>query len=136
MYEATRRIRTDGKFTYRANLVDDVADLLDENTRVGAVEASCEFTPAMLPALERAIEHPDMTEELAEILSTRVVEIEYEVSTDVSVQRVKSAGARVWSLPLPSGFGLTTVPARWAVLSTGTCSTETGATVAKRDLLQ
>ena len=31
----------------------------------------------MLPALERAVEHEDMTEELAEILSTRVVDVEY-----------------------------------------------------------
>ena len=80
------RIRTDGKFAYRENLVDDVADLLDENTRVGAVEASCEFTQAMLPALAEAVEHPDMTEELAEILSTRAVEVEYRVETGVNIE--------------------------------------------------
>lgn len=80
------RIRTDGKFAYREDLVDDVADLLDENTRVGAVETSCEFTQAMLLALDEAAEHPDMTEELAEILSTRVVEVEYEVSTGVNMR--------------------------------------------------
>ena len=32
------------------------------------------------------VEHPDMTEELAEILSTRVVDIEYEVSTGVTAR--------------------------------------------------
>jgi hypothetical protein len=32
------RIRTDGKFAYRGDLVDDVADLLDENTRAVEVE--------------------------------------------------------------------------------------------------
>ena len=80
------RIRTDGKFAYREELVDDVADLLGENTRVGAVEASAEFTQAMLPALRKAVEHEDMTEELAEILSTRVVKVEYRVETDVSVR--------------------------------------------------
>ncbi|WP_435078428.1 DUF7692 domain-containing protein [Halococcus sp. AFM35] len=80
------RIRTDGKFAYREGLVDDVADLLGENTRVGAVENSCEFTQAMLPALAEAVEHEDMTPELAEILSTRVVDVEYEVSTGVSVR--------------------------------------------------
>jgi len=80
------RIRTDGKFAYREELVDDVADRLDENTRVGAVEASCEFTQAMLPALERAVEHEDMSPELAEILSTRVVDVEYQVSTGVDVR--------------------------------------------------
>lgn len=80
------RIRTNGKFAYREDLVDDIADLLDENTRVGAVEASCEFTQAMLPALTEAVEHPDMTEELAEILSTRAVEVEYRVERGVSVR--------------------------------------------------
>ena len=80
------RIRTDGKFAYREALVDDVAEQLGENTRVGAVEASCEFTQAMLPALVKAVEHEDMTEELAEILSTRVVDVEYQVSTGVNVR--------------------------------------------------
>ena len=86
MYERGMRFRTDGKFAYREELVDDVADRLDENTRVGAVEASCEFTQAMLPALAKAVEHEDMTEELAEILSNRVVDVEYEVSTGVNVR--------------------------------------------------
>jgi len=39
----------------------------------------------MLPALERAVEHPDMTEELAEILSIRSVDVEYRVETGVTV---------------------------------------------------
>ena len=86
MYERVMGIRTDGKFAYREDLVDDVAQQLGKNTRVGAVEASCEFTQAMLPALKRAVEHEDMTEELAEILSTRVVDVEYEVSTGVNVR--------------------------------------------------
>ena len=62
------RIRTDGKFAYREELVNDVADLLGENTRVGAVEASTEFTQAMIPALREAVAHENMTPELAEIL--------------------------------------------------------------------
>lgn len=86
VYEYPMRIRTDGKFAYREDLVDDAADLLGENTRVGAVKASTEFTRQMLPALERAVEHPDMTPELAEILSTGVVDVEYQVSTGVSVE--------------------------------------------------
>lgn len=64
------RIRTDGKFAYRGELIDDVAALLGENTRVGGVEASAEFPQAMIPALQRAVEHPDMTEELAEVRRT------------------------------------------------------------------
>ena len=50
------RIRTDGKFAYREALVDDVTEQLGENTRVGTVEASCEFTQAMLSALAKAVE--------------------------------------------------------------------------------
>ena len=86
------RIRTDGKFEYREELVDDVADRLDENTRVGAVEASAEFTQAMLPALAEAVEHEDMTAELAEILSNRVVDVEYQVSAGVRVSDREGSG--------------------------------------------
>ena len=71
------RIRSGGKYAYRKDLVDDVGDLLGENTRSGAVDGACEFTRQILPALERAVEHLDMTEELAEILSTRLVDVEY-----------------------------------------------------------
>ena len=80
------RIRTDGKFAYREDLVDDAADLLGENTQVGAIEASTEFTRQILPALERTVKHPDITEDLAEMLSTRVVDVEYEVSTGVTIR--------------------------------------------------
>lgn len=40
----------------------------------------------MLPAPERAVEHPDMTEDLAEVLSTPTVEVEYRVETDVKIR--------------------------------------------------
>ncbi|RJT07523.1 hypothetical protein [Halococcus sp. IIIV-5B] len=81
------RIRIDGKFAYREDLVDDIADLLNENTRVGAVEASAEFTRQMLPALAKAGEHEDMTEDLAEILSTNIVDVEYRVECSVNVRK-------------------------------------------------
>ena len=58
---------------------------MSANTRVGAVEASAEFTQATFPTLERAVEHPDMTEELADILSTRFVDVEHRVETGVAV---------------------------------------------------
>lgn len=80
------RIRTDGKFAYREDLVDDVADLLGENTRVGGIEASAEFTRQMIPALAKAVEHEDMTPELAEVLSTSVVDVEYHIESRVSVR--------------------------------------------------
>lgn len=63
----------------------------------GAIDGACEFTGQMIPNLERAIEHPDMTEEFAEILSTKLVRLEYRVETDVR-STTSSAGLNVLSL--------------------------------------
>lgn len=79
------RIETSGKYEWRTDLYDDVGDLLDESTRSGAIDGACEFTKEMLPALERAVGHPDMTEDLAEVLSTSVVEVEYCIERGVNV---------------------------------------------------
>ena len=40
----------------------------------------------MLPALAKAVEYPDMTEDLAAILSTPTVDVEYRVETGVNVR--------------------------------------------------
>jgi hypothetical protein len=80
------RIRTSGNYEWRLGLYDDVGALLDESTRSGGIDASCEFTQQMLPALAKAVEHPDMTEDLAAILSTPTVNVEYRVETGVSVR--------------------------------------------------
>lgn len=80
------RIRTNDKFEWRTDLDDDVADLLGESTRSGGIDASCEFTRNMMRALEHAADHPDMSEELAEILSTPQVEVQYEVRSGVNVK--------------------------------------------------
>ena len=39
----------------------------------------------MLNNLEEAIDHPDMTEKLAEVLSTDTARLTYEVTTDVAI---------------------------------------------------
>ena len=80
------RIETTGDYAWRTALYDDVGDRLGENTRSGAIDASAEFTRQMLPALAEAVEHPDMTEELAEILSTRTVDVEYRVETAITIE--------------------------------------------------
>jgi hypothetical protein len=41
----------------------------------------------MLPYLERALEHPDMTEELADVLLTLVVALEYRVESDAWINK-------------------------------------------------
>jgi len=81
------RIRTSGDSGWRLGLYDDVGDLLSENTRSGAIDGACLFTRQMLPALEKAVEHPDMTEELAEVLSTPTVDVEYRVETGVTTDK-------------------------------------------------
>lgn len=80
------RIETTGDYAWRTDLYDDAGDTLDENTRSGAIDGACEFTCQMLPALAEAVDHPDMTEDLAAVLSTSVIEIEYRVETGVSVE--------------------------------------------------
>lgn len=78
------RIQTDGDYEWRIDLYDRTADRLDEGTRSGGIDGACEFTTEMLDNLEEAVEHPDMTEELAEILSTQRVEVEYRVETGIN----------------------------------------------------
>lgn len=63
------RISTNGRYEWRTDLYDDDAEQLDKQTQAGAIDASCEFTKNMLTNLEWATDHPNMTEELAEILS-------------------------------------------------------------------
>jgi len=80
------RIRTSDDYEWRLGLYDDVGTLLGESTRSGAIAGACEFTEQMLPALEKAVDHPDMTEDLAEVLSTPTVDVEYRVETGVKVR--------------------------------------------------
>ena len=79
------RIQTSGDSEWRLGPYDGVGDLLGENTRSGAIDGACLFTRQMLPALEKAVDHPDMTEDLAEVLSTPTVDVEYEIETGVNV---------------------------------------------------
>lgn len=70
-------IETTGDYAWRLDLYDDVEDLLGESTRSGAVGGTCEFTREMLSAFQEAVEHSDMTEELAGVLSMHMVDVEY-----------------------------------------------------------
>lgn len=50
---------------------DRVGRRLGKKTKAGAIDGACEFTEQIVPNLERALDHPDMTPELAEILSAQ-----------------------------------------------------------------
>jgi len=79
------RIQTSSDYEWRIDLYDRTADKLGEGTRSGGIDGACEFTRQMLDNLEEAVDHPDMTEELAEVLSTSRVNVEYCVETGVEV---------------------------------------------------
>ena len=51
----------------------------------GAVDGAYEFPCEMLQSLERAVERPDMTHELSQLLSTRAVTLNYRIETDLSI---------------------------------------------------
>jgi len=77
------RIRTDGDYAHRLDAIESAMDALDENTKTAAVIAACEHARLDRKAKQRALAHPDMTPELAEILSTSALQLKYEVQTSV-----------------------------------------------------
>jgi hypothetical protein len=60
------RIRIINDSEWGLGLYDDVGELLDENTRSGAIDGACLSMRQILPTLERAVKHSNMTEELAD----------------------------------------------------------------------
>lgn len=79
------RINTDGNYEWRKDVYGDVKDLLNEDTKSGAIDTAALFTREMIPNLERAMNHPDMTPELAAVLSTSEVELDYEIQSSVEI---------------------------------------------------
>jgi hypothetical protein len=87
------RIKTDGKHEYRLDQLRRIMQATAEGTKSGAFDFSTEFTLRMLDNLDQAVNHPDMTEELAEILSTPTVSLTYQVETDLDVKPSQRARA-------------------------------------------
>ena len=79
------RIRTDGEYDWRTDLYDETAESFGVGTKSGGIDAACGFSNQMLRNLERAAEHPDMTEDLAEVLSTTSVTVEHRVVSGVEI---------------------------------------------------
>lgn len=76
------RIRTDGKYQYREDEIEWASKFWDCN-KTEAVLRSIEFTRQINAAFEKAIQHPDMTEELAKLLSTSEIQLIYEINTSI-----------------------------------------------------
>ena len=86
------RIKTDGAHEYRLDLLRRVMQRTGEGTKSGAFDFSTEYSLQMLDAIEEASQHPDMTPDLAEVLSTPHVEIEHQ-GYDVEVALSRRARA-------------------------------------------
>ena len=84
------RIKTDGTHENRLDLLRRVMQQTGEGTKSGAFDFATEYTLAMLDAIDEASQHPDMTPELAEVLSTPHVEIEHQ-GYDVEVSPSRRA---------------------------------------------
>lgn len=88
------RIQTGGNYVWRKDLYDEVADRFDEGTRSGGLDAASELILEPLgkpgsrgpPARKEAPHHPDMTPELAEILSTNMVKLKIVEERDLRVK--------------------------------------------------
>ena len=79
------RINTNGEKDYRSDLYERTAERFGVGTKSGGIDAACEFSTQMLRNLERAAEHPDMTKDLAEVLSTAGVTVEHRTITGVEI---------------------------------------------------
>ena len=80
------RIESTGTYEYRKDLYDRAAEEMGESARSKGLDAAAAFTIRMKKRLEKASEHPDMTPELAELLTTPRVSIDYEIQTGVTVE--------------------------------------------------
>jgi hypothetical protein len=79
------RINTNGEKDYRTDLYERTAERFSVGTKSGGIDAACEFSTQMLRNLERAAEHPDMTEDLAELLSTPNVTVEHRTIIGIKI---------------------------------------------------
>jgi hypothetical protein len=79
------RINTNGEKDYLTDLYERTAERFGVGTKSGGIDAACEFSTQMLRNLERAAEHDDMTEDLAELLSTANVTVEYRLETSLEI---------------------------------------------------
>jgi hypothetical protein len=80
------RFSVDGDYAHGLDAIEAAMDALDENTKTDAVIAACEHARQDRRAKEQALDHPDMTPELVEVLSTREMERRDDVSTSIEVE--------------------------------------------------
>jgi len=79
------RIRTDGKHSHRKSTIEEAAERYDCNKTRGLM-LSVQMDRELRAVLQAALDHPDMTEDLAEAMddASRRVSVSYEVDTELS----------------------------------------------------
>ena len=110
-----------GRYEWRTDLYDEAGGLLNERTRSVDRAAACVFATEMIPALQEAVEHEDMTEELAEILSTDEVEVEYNIKKGITVHDNWRTRADLLRVGAASGYPLTSIFCGDSIGSTSGC---------------
>jgi hypothetical protein len=82
------RIRTDGDYAHREDVIERAADYYDCN-KTKAVVAACEDVPQLVAAARDVLDRDDLTRqqrrEMAETLSTRAVS--FSATDDVRIQK-------------------------------------------------
>lgn len=76
------RIRTDGDYEYRLEAIEAASERWGCN-KTRAIMLALEWERRMDRSLAKALNHPDMTEELADILSQPNKTLEYRVETGI-----------------------------------------------------
>lgn len=79
------RLRTEGNLEYRKDHIRQVMKMTGEETKTGAIDYSLEFTIHHLRSLETARDHPDLTPELADALSTHLAQLSVDRQTRLTV---------------------------------------------------
>jgi hypothetical protein len=82
------RIRTDGDYAHREDVIERAADYYDCN-KTRAVVAACEDVPQLVAAAQEVLDRGDLTRqqrrEMAETLSTRAVT--FDLDERIKIQR-------------------------------------------------
>lgn len=86
------RINTSGKKEYRTDLYERTADALNENTKTGAIDRACIHVEQDISAKQDTIEFlsevlaPQDLKQVAKLLSTDAVQIDVDVTTEITVE--------------------------------------------------
>lgn len=76
------RIRTDGDYAYREDLIEQAAEFYDRN-KTASVTRACEDVPSLVDGIVEVLERGDLTHdqrmELAELLSTRYIDYDIRI---------------------------------------------------------